>query len=416
MKRYDVVVVGGGFAGIGSALASARSGAKTLIVDKSNCFGGASVNSLVNPFMPFCTKIGEEYLLLSQGIFLEIHKKLKERGSIKGMGFLEEDLKFLINDMMIDADVDIMFNSYLSSVENVNGKIKSVTFATKGGQVTVEGDYFIDATGDAMLASLAGVPTVLGREGDNLCQPMTLCFRVGNVDVERFMKGRDNLSKAYTKAFNEGKFINPREDILVFKTPIPNVLNFNTTRVVKFSPIDAVEVTQAEIIARKQVKEIFDFMKEHACGFENAFLMMTAHEIGVRESRQIVGDYVLTEKDCRNFTIFEDAITACNYDIDIHNPEGSGTSHYYFPEGKFYTIPYRSLIPKTVENMLVAGRCISSDHGAQASYRVMSTVCNIGEAAGTAIGLAVKNKSSVREIDVKKLQTVLKSNGAFIGL
>jgi hypothetical protein len=416
MKRYDVVVVGGGFAGIGSALASARSGAKTLIVDKSNCFGGASVNSLVNPFMPFCTKIGEEYLLLSQGIFLEIHKKLKERGSIKGMGFLEEDLKFLINDMMIDAGVDIMFNSYLSSVENVNGKIKSVTFATKGGQVTVEGDYFIDATGDAMLASLAGVPTVLGREGDNLCQPMTLCFRVGNVDVERFMKGRDNLSKAYTKAFNEGKFINPREDILVFKTPIPNVLNFNTTRVVKFSPIDAVEVTQAEIIARKQVKEIFDFMKEHACGFENAFLMMTGHEIGVRESRQIVGDYVLTEKDCRNFTIFEDAITACNYDIDIHNPEGSGTSHYYFPEGKFYTIPYRSLIPKTVENMLVAGRCISSDHGAQASYRVMSTVCNIGEAAGTAIGLAVKNKSSVREIDVKKLQAVLKSNGAFIGL
>ena len=144
--------------------------------------------------------------------------------------------------------------------------------------------------------------------------------------------------------------------------------------------------------------------------------MMTAAEIGVRESRMIVGDYVLTERDCRACTKFEDAIAACNYDIDIHNPEGSGTSHYYFPEGEYYTIPYRSLIPKTVNNMLVAGRCISSDHGAQASYRIMPTVCCIGEAAGCAIALAVKDNISVRDINVKKLQDLLTKNGAFIGI
>ena len=157
-------------------------------------------------------------------------------------------------------------------------------------------------------------------------------------------------------------------------------------------------------------------MKKHADGLENSFLMMTAGEIGVRESRMIVGDYVLTEQDCKSCVKFEDAIAACNYDIDIHNPEGTGTSHYYFPAGAYYTIPYRSLIPKGAANMLVAGRCISSDHGAQASYRIMPVVCCLGEAAGAAIGLAARNKVSVREISVGELQSSLKNSGAYIGV
>ena len=156
-------------------------------------------------------------------------------------------------------------------------------------------------------------------------------------------------------------------------------------------------------------------MKKHTDGLENSFLMMTASEIGVRESRMIVGDYVLTEQDCRAFKKFEDGIAACNYEIDIHNPEGTGTSHYFFPEGEYYTIPYRSLIPQKASNLLVAGRCISSDHGAQASYRIMPTVCCIGEAAGCAAGIAIADRVSVREVDVSKLQARLKSNGAFIG-
>lgn len=147
----------------------------------------------------------------------------------------------------------------------------------------------------------------------------------------------------------------------MFRTPISNVLHFNTTRVIKKNPTSPKEVTEAEIIARKQVYEIYDFMKKYADGLENSFLMMTAPEIGIRESRRIIGDYVLTENDCRACTKFEDAIAACNYDIDIHNPAESGTSHYYFPDGAYYTIPYRSLIPQNCDNMLVAGRCISSD-------------------------------------------------------
>jgi hypothetical protein len=130
----------------------------------------------------------------------------------------------------------------------------------------------------------------------------------------------------------------------------------------------------------------------------------------------IVGDYVLTESDCKNCMKFEDAIAACNYDIDIHNPEGTGTYIYSFQPGEYYTIPYRCLIPKTVSNLLVAGRCISSDHSAQASYRIMPFVCCIGEAAGEAAALAVQNRCGVSEIDVAALQNRLREQGAFIGI
>ncbi len=416
MKKYDLAVIGGGFAGVAAALAAARAGAKVLIVEKSNCLGGAAVNCLVNPFMPYWTEMDGKRVDLSAGIFKEIHDRLEHHNAMNKESFLEEELKYILNEMVAEANIDLLFHAYIFKVEKCDEHIASIVVATKSGEMQVEANYFIDATGDAQLAYLAGCPTVLGRESDHLCQPMTLCFRLGNVDVERFYKSRERLKIAHTQSLAAGELINPREDILVFKTPIHNVLHFNTTRVARKNPTSPKEVTEAEVLARRQVYEIYEFMKKHADGLENSFLMMTAAEIGVRESRMIVGDYVLTEQDCRNCVKFDDGIAACNYDIDIHNPEGTGTSHYYFPAGEYYTIPYRSLIPKSAENLLVAGRCISSDHGAQASYRIMPVVCCIGEAAGSAVGLAVKQNCTVREIDVKELQNELKSNRAYIGV
>jgi len=416
MKKYDLAVIGGGFAGVAAALAAARAGAKVLIVEKSNCLGGAAVNCLVNPFMPYWTEMDGKRVDLSAGIFKEIHDRLEHHNAMSKESFLEEELKYILNEMVAEANIDLLFHAYIFKVEKCDEHIASIVVATKSGEMHVEANYFIDATGDAQLAYLAGCPTVLGRESDHLCQPMTLCFRIGNVDVEKFYASREGLKIAHAQSLAAGELINPRENILVFKTPIHNVLHFNTTRVVRKNPTSPEEVTEAEVLARQQVYEIYEFMKKHADGLENSFLMMTAAEIGVRESRMIVGDYVLTEQDCRNCVKFDDGIAACNYDIDIHNPEGTGTSHYYFPAGEYYTIPYRSLIPKSAENLLVAGRCISSDHGAQASYRIMPVVCCIGEAAGAAIGLAERNKASVREINVSELQNSLKNNGAYIGV
>jgi hypothetical protein len=419
-NNYEIIVVGGGFAGVAAALAAAREGRRVLIVEKGNSLGGAAVHALVNPFMSMTPRIQDGGTLRNAygGLFKTIHDKLRERNAIQGQTgalFLEEELKLILNEMVLEAGIELLFHAYLFAAHKEGEKISSVSVASKSGVIELEADYFVDASGDAQLAYLAGCPTTLGREGDNLCQPMTLCFRIGNVDMEKYHKSEPRLAEAHKKALAEGRFINPRENILAFNYPTDNVLHMNTTRVVKLDPTSPEDVTKAEIIARRQVFQIYDFMKQNADGLENSFLMMTAAEIGVRESRMIVGDYVLTESDCTSLTVFDDAVCACNYAIDIHNPEGTGTTYYSFPHGKYYTIPYRSLIPKTVENMLVAGRCISSDHGAQSSYRIMPSVCCIGEAAGAAIGMAARDGISVRDINVEELQSVLKTNGAFIG-
>jgi hypothetical protein len=415
MRKYDLAVIGGGFAGVAAALAAARGGADVIIIEKSNSLGGAANICLVNPFMPYKTKIDGKEVALSAGIFREIHERLEARGAMRGETFLEEELKFVMSEMVAEAGISLLYHAYIFKAHKDGERITAVSVATKQGEVVIEADYFIDATGDAQLAFLSDCPTVLGRESDNLCQPMTLCFRVGNADVEKFYASKPKLAEAHKKALEAGELINPRENVLVFKTPIHNVLHFNTTRVVKKNPTDPADVTEAELLARRQVYEIYEFMKKHADGLENSFLMMTAAEIGVRESRMIVGDYVLTESDCRAFTKFEDGIAACNYDIDIHNPEGSGTSHYYFGDGEYYTIPYRSLVPLGVNNLLVAGRCISSTHEAQASYRIMPVCCTLGEAAGAAVAVACKGGAvAMKNVNVKRVQEILRANGAFI--
>lgn len=415
--HYDVMVVGGGFAGVAAAVAAAEEGCRVLLLEKGNALGGATVNSLVNPFMPNRTRIDGVETPLSAGLFRRLSEELTARNAMfPSHGFLEEEVKFIFNDWVRAAGVDVLFRAYVSGVTVRDGVVESLTVASVSGEMTLSATTYIDATGDAQVTFLGGFPTVLGREPDHLCQPMTLCFRLGNVDVEAFMGSREALRIAHKQALDKGELLNPREDILVFRTPVPNVLHFNTTRVVKLDPTSVYDLSRAEMLARDQVREIYELMKRHAKGLENCFLMMTAPEIGVRESRMIVGDYVLTETDCRAFTRFEDSVAACNYDIDVHNPEGSGTSHYYFPEGEYYTIPYRALLPVGAQNLLVAGRCISSDHGAQASYRILPSVICIGEAAGVAAALAHAHACSPRAIPVAELQSLLRRRGAFLGI
>lgn len=420
MKKYDIVVCGGGFSGVGAAIAAAREGLSTLLIEKGNSLGGAASLALVNPFMNLGTRIVHEGKNISayNGIFRKILNTLYEKGAIGGdigSAFLEEELKLILNRMVLGAGVDILFHTIVYEVNKCGEKITSVKAATRGRNLEIFADCFVDATGDAQLAFLCGCPTRLGREGDGLCQPMTLCFRIGNVDKERFKASWRRLAEAHKAALARGELKNPRENILHFDYPAKGVIHMNTTRIIKLDPTDPEELTRAEILGREQVFEIYEFMKANADGLEDSFIMSTASEIGVRESRMIDGDYVLTGADAKGCKKFEDAISACNYSIDIHNPEGAGTEIYGFKDGEYYTIPYRSLIPKGASNMLVAGRCISSDHTAQSSYRIMPSVCCIGEAAGIAAALAAKGKVGVRDIDVRELQAKIRAYGGFIG-
>jgi len=310
--------------------------------------------------------------------------------------------------------VQPLFHAYLCGVEKEGDTIQAVQVATKCGVLRFEAKYFVDCTGDADLAVMAGCPFHLGRE-DGLCQPMTLCFRIGNIDIPTFDKNRPLMQKLYKQFQAEGKIKNPRENVLLFYTHVDGMLHFNTTRVIKLDPTNPFDVTNAEMMAREQMFELYYFLRDNIPGCEKSQLLYSAGEIGVRESRMIDGEYLLNQDDLINCVKFEDRIAAGNYDIDIHNPEGTGTSHYYFAPGTWYTIPYRSLLPKNTNNLLVAGRCISTTHEAQASIRIMPIVTTLGHAAGVAAGLANKAGVGVKDIDVKQLQNQLEAEGAFIG-
>ena len=416
-KMWDLIVVGGGMAGVAAAVAAKRNGLDVLIIEKTGFLGGAPGTMLINPFMPYSTTVDHKRFDLSRGFFSELRALLKEIGGYADgrEDIHEEYLKLALDRLVTKEKIQPLFHAVLCGVEKDGETLTAVKAATKAGVLRVQARCFIDATGDADLAVMAGCPYHLGRP-DGLCQPMTLCFRIGNVDIPVFNRHREEMQQKYKQLQAEGKIKNPRENVLIFNTLVDGVLHFNTTRVVKHDPTDPFEVTEAEMIAREQMLEMYTFLKENCPGFEHSQLLYSAGEIGVRESRMIDGEYLLTEEDLRACVKFEDAVAAGNYDIDIHNPEGSGTSHYYFPAGTWYTIPYRSLQPKNADNLLVAGRCISSTHEAQASYRVMPIVTTLGQAAGTAAAIAVKTGVGVKQIDVNELQKVLTENGAFIGL
>lgn len=415
MKKFDVLVAGGGFAGTAAAISAARGGKKVMLFDKFNAPGGAAAVNLVTPFMPYWTinKERNKREYLTGGIFSEIVGKLRELGAMEGDDkFSDEYLKLVLNRMIKEAGVTVLYHAYLKDVEKEGKSIKSVTVSALGQDIKIAADTFIDATGDGVLSYLAGCSFMLGRNGDNLCQPMTLCFRVANVDVGRFYAEMPEMQKLYKEKQSSGEIRNPRENILTFVVPAKGIIHFNTTRVVKLNPTDPFDVTEAEFAAREQVFELFNLLKASFSSMKDADLIMTAAGIGVRESRMIEGEHILTANDLKECTKFPDSVARGNYDIDIHNPEGTGTSHYYFAPGEYYTIPYRSLTVKDADNLLVAGRCISADHEAQASIRIMPICASTGEAAGIAASLAPGGK--VKEVDIKALRERLTASGALI--
>lgn len=414
-NKYDLIVVGGGFAGVCAAMEVGRKGLRVLLIDKYNCLGGAAANCLVSPFMNYWTNdpVTEEKKLLTGDLFNEIIDEMEKLGGLheKGNIFDEEILKLVLNRMCDRYGVQLLFNTTVTDVNKCDDKILSVTAWGKSRKLELFADYFVDATGDAELSVMAGCGYHVGREEDGLCQPMTLCFRMGGIDMELFHANRATINPLYHQFQQKGLIKNPRENVLLFLTMHDGVIHFNTTRVVKHDPTDPADVTKAELLAREQVFEIHNFLKENIPGFEKSYVLSTALQIGIRESRMVEGEYTLTVDDLKSLARFDDAIAVANYDIDIHNPEGSGTSHYYFGAGEWYQIPYRCLLPKDCTNLLVAGRCISSTHEAQASYRIMPFCAELGQAAGAAVSVAVKDNTTLRGVDIKELQSILRSEG-----
>ncbi len=416
--KYNLIVAGGGLSGVAAAVSAAREGLSVLLVEKSGCLGGAIANNLVYPFMPYWTKtdkVTNNRKYLSQGIFKEMKQRHDSYVSdCKDHEFNSEYFKIVLDDMTIEAGVDVLFHGIVYDVKTQGRNITEVDITAKGQKITVQADFFIDATGDGELFYLAGCDYQLGRDSDGLCQPMTTCFRMSGVDLDLFTEERPRLQELYKEKQAKGEIKNPRENILVFFGVGEDVLHFNTTRVVKLDPTNPFDVSRAEVLARKQIHELVSFLKENSKAFDESALISIAIDIGVRESRKLKGVHILTADELINCTRFEDSIALGNYDIDIHNPAGTGTSHRYFKDGEYYTIPYRCLLPKEFDNLLVVGRCLSATHEAQASVRIMPICCCLGEAAGTAVATAYKTKTNAHAVDIKTLQQKLKENGAVL--
>ncbi|MFW5976816.1 MAG: FAD-dependent oxidoreductase [Bacillota bacterium] len=413
-KKYDLVIGGGGLSGIAAALAAKRNGVKdVLLIERYGFFGGMATAGLVNPFMPFWKtgKTRNKNNQLVFGIFQEILDRLTEFNAAKQESnwiFDPEIMKIVLNKMIKESGIDILLHSYIEGVKKINKKITSVRVANKSGVYSINSNLFVDATGDADIAYMAGVPCEKGRKKDGFCQPMTMNFRVANVDKSK-MPTSEQINRKYEAAKAAGKINNPREDVLKFNTLKDDVIHFNTTRIVKKDATDAVDLTEAETRVREQIWEMYQFLKNEIPGFKNSYIQQTATEIGVRESRRIVGKYVLTKKDVVSGKKFSDSIAYCSYNIDIHNPAGTGTEFAYLDKGDYYGIPYRSLLPKDVNNLLVVGRPISSTHAAHASLRIMPTCTAIGEAAGVAMALSYKNNIIPEKVNGKKLKEILEN-------
>jgi len=406
----DVLVVGGGPAGIAAAVAAGRSGARTALVERHGFLGGTGTAGLVTIFMPW-ERNGQAVVA---GLFAEIRERMSTHlGGIEGPLFDPEALILTALDMLEDAGVELLLHSPAVDVVRDGEAVRAVALASKGGLRAAAGKVIVDCTGDADIAALAGCPTVKGRPQDGLTQPLTACFHVGGVDLDAMPPGAD-MTAAYRAARERGEVDCPREDVLYMRTVHPGGLLFNTTRVTHVDGSDAAGLTRAEILARRQAEAIFGILKREFAAFRDAFIVRVAAQVGVRETRHIVGEYTLTGDDALECRRFGDSIACCCYPIDIHSPDGEGTVLRSL-QGDYYEIPYRCLLPRGVDNLLVAGRPISADHVAHSSLRIMPTCFALGEAAGVAAALAVGEGVQPRQVPAEKLRAELVSRGAFVG-
>jgi hypothetical protein len=415
LDSADVVVVGGGPGGIGAALAAARGGAKTVLIERFGCLGGTWTSGILSAIMPYP---------FVKGYFTEIAQRMTEAGGYHfmegwgGANYDSETAKYVLDQIVLEAGVKVYFFVQLSGVRVENGRVTGIEVISKEGRHRVEGKVFVDSSGDGDLCALAGVPAEVGREQDGAMQPMTMIFKMAGIDSEPAWRAREadpGFTRAWQAAKARGEVTVPREDVLCGGLPREGQWHFNTTRVIGKDGTKVRDVSEAMIEARRQVQEVAQFMIKNIPGFEKAYILETAPHIGVRESRRIKCDYTVTAKDVIELTDFPDTIARGDWYIDIHSPTGEGTERVHPPEGQSYQVPYRSTTAQGVENVLVGSRCIDSTHEAHAAIRITPQVFAIGQGVGTAAAIMVEQSlASTRKVDITELRRRLEKQGAII--
>ncbi|MDN4076018.1 FAD-dependent oxidoreductase [Fictibacillus terranigra] len=420
-RNTDVLVLGGGAAGVNASIAAARHGLEVVLIESQGCLGGSRTAAGVDTFYGFYTP-GENQKRIVGGIPWEIAQKLSiehssfERPNTYGAGtgitYDVEKLKITYENMVLEAGVKLLFHTYACQVNVEDHHIMSVVIANKSGLTEISAKFYIDTTGDGDIAARSGAPFDKADSED--LQSLTTIFFMANVDVEKAKSiPHQKMADLMKEANRSGTYKLPREDGSWHRTPNKGVIQCNMVRVSGVDATDPFALTLAEVEGRKQAQEYARFLKEYISGFEQSFLIATSQHIGVRETRRILGEYILTEEDVVRGAKFEDAIACCSAPVEDHH-SGSGTRWAYVKGDGIYHIPYKSLVPQNIENLIVAGRCLSATHGAQASARNSAQCMAMGQAAGVAASLCAEENSSFRTLNVKRLQRRLLEQQAII--
>ena len=435
----DVLVVGGGAAGIGAAICSARHGAKTILAERNGCLGGMATSGLVAPFMSSTTPDGQT--LLIRGVFEElVDRMIAQGGAIHpldakigtwtafrdkghhGLGTFDyECLKRTTEQMCVEAGVDLMYHLLFVKADKKGDKITAAYFATKDGIWKIKAKNYIDCTGDGDIAAEVGVPYVYG-DGEGGVQAVSVFFTVRGVDGKAMARHNEDCIRRgdyegqwymnEIKAAREaGEFPSWRNKIALFEN-LDGSYTVNMAQSDDVDGLDPKQVTDAEVEGRAQIDKIVKFLRKYVKGCENCTLDATADQLGVRETRRIEAVYTVTTEDAKNSVSYPDPIFCCANHMDIHR---KGYVEYVArnTNDPFY-IPYRALLPVGISNLLVAGRCAGAERPVMAAIRVIPPCFAMGQAAGTAAAISVADGVCPQNIDSQKLISTLRADGVYL--
>ncbi len=418
VAEVQVLVVGGGPAGVGAALAAARNGARTMVVEQANCLGGMATAGLMSHWS------GSN----SSPIGNEIFNRMRASKSLppgwredRPCNISHECQKQALFDLLVEAGVQIQLHTWFADAIVEDGCVKGVVTESKSGREAILADVVVDATGDGDVAYRAGAEFTLGREGDGVCQPVTLMFRIGGVDYARAIfpesfESYMDVPGGEVQALGKSHLKFPAGHVLLYQTRLPGEVCVNMTNAIGIDGTDVRDLTRAEIQCRRQMDEIVGFLREFVPGYENCYLVTSAQNVGVRETRHFKGLYTLTAEDIVEARVFDDWIAVKNYfNFDIHNTKGNGldangAQKHFHARGE-YTIPYRAVVPEKIDGLLLSGRNISGTHKAHSNFRVMAICLNVGYGAGIAAAIASRKGIQPREVNPAEIQAALKAAG-----
>lgn len=410
---YDVIVVGSGSAGIGAAVTAGRNGAKTLLIESCGRVGGISTAGMMSHFVGHCgSKIYSEVLArAAQKNFFECPEE-------REMKYIDPELLTLTYiEMLEEAGVQILLYTTFCDVVMEGNAVRGIICHNKDGFSRFDASVVVDASGDGDVAYKSGAEYFKGRESDGRMQPATLMFKIAGVDMERavFPGSFETLvqtERGELQALAREILPHPAGHVLLYRSTIPGIVTCNMTNAIDVDGTSASDLTRAEIICRKQMPEIVDFLREYVPGYESCYIIGSASLIGVRETRHFKGVRTLTEQEIADAVQHDDYVVCdAHFNFDVHNVTGAGLDktgcQHKFTQQNGYTIPYGCLVPEKIDGLLLSGRNISGTHMAHSNFRAMPICMGIGEAGGAAAAIAAKSGRRPREIDASEIRELI---------